>query len=412
MSSQMRHPKLRFIPVNVLLVGSLLFTVSGSRAAEFDQEKLSHDVRAALQKYVDRDELAGGITVVGTSKGIVCQEAVGKLNLESGSPLPKDALFRIASMTKPITAIGIMQLVEQGKLSVDDPVEKHLPEFKGQMLITEKSGDSVTLKKPSRPIQIRDLLTHTSGLSSFPAGLQDSYSRRDHTLAEEIMAMSQRPLDFEPGTKWSYCNAGIDTLGRIIEVVSHQRYEDYLAEHVFQPLGMKDTTFYPTPDQMQRSATLYDRKDGKLVAAGFTLIGAPEHVKNPVPCGGLYSTGGDLAKLYQAMLLKGKLGDQRILSEDTVATMTKTQTGDIETGFTKGMSYGFGFAVVKKPQGVTEMLSPGTFGHGGAFGTQAWIDPQKDVFTILLIQRTGLSNSDESDIRRDAQIAAYGAIKP
>ncbi|HZZ72175.1 MAG TPA: serine hydrolase domain-containing protein [Pirellulales bacterium] len=381
------------------------------RAADFDQDKLRHDVRAALQKFVDHQDLAGAIGVVGTSQGVVCLEPVGKLTLDSESPLAADAIFRIASMTKPITALGLMQLVEQGKLAVDDPVEKYLPEFQGQMLVAEKSADSLTLKRPRHPILIRELLTHTSGMPDLPPGLSDLYTKRDKTLAEEIMAMSQRPLNFEPGSKWSYCNTGLDTAGRIIEVVAKQRYEDYLAEHVFRPLQMKDTTFYATPEQRPRLAGLYAQKDGKLVSAGHYLIGASENAKLPIPAGGLLSTGADLAKLYQALLHQGELNGHRVLGAETLATMTKTQTGDLVTGFTPGMSYGFGFAVLKHPQGVTEMLSPGTFGHGGAFGTQSWADPVQDVFVILLIQRVGLPNGDASDMRRDLQRAAYGAIK-
>src|SRR5439155_754858 len=146
-----------------------------------------------------------------------------------------------------------------------DPVEKHLPEFRGQMLVAARSrdGDVVALKKPPRLITLRDLLTHTSGLpGGFPPGLADLYTKRNRTLAEGILVMSQRPLDFEPGSKWSYCNAGIDTLGRVIEVASGQSYEDFLSKRVFQPVGMKATTFYP--DAGQSIAMTYAVKDGKL----------------------------------------------------------------------------------------------------------------------------------------------------
>src|SRR5262249_47595854 len=152
-------------------------------------------------------------------------------NIEKDVPMEPDSLFRIASMTKPITAIGIMMLVDDGKLSVDDPVEKHLPAFRDQMLVASQSGDTVTLKKPARPITIRDLLTHTSGMPGAPPpGLSDLYVRRNLTLSEAAMAYSQRPLNFEPGSKWAYCNVGIDTLGRIIEVASGKSYEAFLKE--------------------------------------------------------------------------------------------------------------------------------------------------------------------------------------
>jgi len=180
--------------------------------------------------------------------------------------MTKDSIFRIASMTKPITALGIMILADEGKLAVEDPVEKYLPEFRGQMLVAEKGKDTVTLKKPSRPITVRDLLTHTSGLpGSPPPGLADLYTKRNHTLAEAVLAFSQRPLEFEPGSRWSYCNTGIDTLGRIIEVLANQSYEDFLQQRIFGPLGMTDTRFFPTRKEYERVAMTYDKKGDQLV---------------------------------------------------------------------------------------------------------------------------------------------------
>jgi CubicO group peptidase (beta-lactamase class C family) len=380
-------------------------------AADLAAEKLAA-IRGRMQAFVDQQEIAGAVTVVGRKEGVVSYETVGRLSLEKAQPMRKDALFRIASMTKPITAIGIMILVDQGKLSVEDPVERHLPEFRGQMLVAGRAEETVTLKKPPRPITVRDLLTHTSGLPGrLPEGLADLYVKRNRTLAEAVLAFSQRPLDFEPGSKWAYCNPGIDTLGRIIEVVSEQSYEDFLRQRVFGPLGMADTTFYPTPEQRERTAMTYAKKDGKLVPTPYTLIGLPASPRYPVPAGGLYSTGTDLAKLYQMMLGRGTLGTVRVLSPESVAAMTRVQTGDLATGFTPGMGFGFGWGVVRTPTGVHEMLSPGSYGHGGAFGTQAWIDPHKDLFMVLLIQRTGLPNADASKMREELQALAVAALR-
>jgi CubicO group peptidase (beta-lactamase class C family) len=387
----------------------ILASAIAARGAEFDQQRLSA-INARMQQFVDGGVVSGVVTVVGNAQGIAHLDAVGYQNLEAKQPMAKDSLFRIASMTKPITAIGIMQLQEEGKLSVEDAVEKHLPEFKGQMLIDKREGDSVVLKKPPRPITIRDLLTHTSGLpGGFPPGLNDLYFKRNYSLAEATMIQSQRPLEFEPGSKWAYCNAGIDTLGRIIEVKSGQSYEDYLANRIFKPLGMTDTAAYPDDKQLTRLAGLYDQKDGKLVFADYKLIGPTKGARHPIPAGGLFSTGADLAKLYQAMLNKGSLKRAQILSPESVKAMTTLQTGNLTCGFVPGMGFGFGWAVVKEPQGVTQMLSKGSFGHGGAFGTQAWIDPRQDLFVILLIQRTGLQNSDASELRRELQRLAVAA---
>ncbi len=392
-------------------------------------EPKAADLRTRMQAFVDNGEIAGAVTVVGRKDGVISCETFGKLRLD-GEPMPKDALFRIASMTKPITAVGIMILAEEGKLSVEDPVEKYLPEFKGQMLVGERKEGTMTLKKPARPITLADLLTHTSGMPGPPVGLGDLYTKRNHTLAEGVMAFSQRPLEFEPGSKWSYCNTGIDTLGRVIEVVAGTYYEGFLMHRVFEPLGMTDTTILPTSAQLSRVAETYDRVQGKLEARPNALIGAPpggtprqnrplfvwmpqdlNTARYPIPAGGLYSTGADLAKLYQCLLNGGKLGKTQILSAKSVAEMTAIHTGDLKAGFTPGIGWGFGFGVVKEPQGVTAMLSPGTFGHGGAFGTQGWIDPKQDLFVVLLIQRTGLGNSDASKMRQALQEEAVALIK-
>src|SRR5688500_5900723 len=237
-----------------LAVAALALFATSSSAAEFDFAKLEA-IAPRMQKFVDEGVIAGAVTVVGNAQGIQQLDAVGYQNLESKQEMPRNALFRIASMTKPITAIGIMILQDEGKLSVEDPVEEHLPEFKGQMLLVKKDDGTLALVKPKRPITIRDLLTHTSGLpGGFPAGYSDLYFTRHLTLKEATLAQSQRPLDFEPGSKWAYCNAGIDALGRITEAASGQPFEDFLRERVFEPLDMEDTTFYPSEEQLSRLA--------------------------------------------------------------------------------------------------------------------------------------------------------------
>jgi CubicO group peptidase (beta-lactamase class C family) len=361
-----------------------------------------------MQAFVDRGEISGVVALAGTAEGITTLEAIGNRDLADDQPMRPDTLFRIASMTKPVTAMSVLMLADEGKLKIDDPVEKYLPEFRGQMLVASRSGDEVALKKPRRPITLRDLLTHTSGMPGPPPGLANLYEKRNHTLAEGVMAFSQRPLDFEPGSKWAYCNTGIDTLGRVVEVVSGMPYEAFLQERIFGPLGMVDTTFFPSQDQLSRLAVTHDRKDGKLTAVKNPLIGLPPGAKYPVPAGGLYSTAPDLAKLYQMMLNRGSANGRRYLSESSLDEMTKVQTGDLKAGFTEGMGWGLGCGVVRTPTGVTASLSRGTYGHGGAFGTQAWIDPRKGKYVVLLIQRAGLPNSDASDMRRALQDAALG----
>ncbi len=380
------------------------------------QDKPFAPLAERFDQFVADGETAGAVVVVGTKDGIKFPHVCGVKDVTTGDKMTADTLFRIASMTKPITAIGVMILQDQGKLSVDDPVEKHLPEFKGQLLLTgyDKEKGVVTLGKPSRAITLRDLLTHTSGLAAYPVGMADVYAKRQYTLGETTAAVSQLALLFEPGTKWAYSNSGIDTLGRVIEVASGQTYEKFLRANVFDPLGMSDTTFYPTAAQGKRVAAVHDTKDGKAAAPASNWMKLDfdgKERKHPIPAGGLFSTAADLGNLYTAMLHKGELGGKRIISEKAWAEMTRTQTGDIKTGFVDGMSWGYGWQVVKEPKGATGVLSAGTFGHGGAFGTQGWIDPTKGVFYVLLIQRTGLANADASDMRSELQKLGAAGLK-
>lgn len=395
------------------MVGIVTLLVAGSPLLAQPNEGLSA-IRSRMQQFVDHQDLSGVVTLVGNKSGILHLEAIGWQTLERETPMARDSLFRIASMTKPITAIALMMLVDEGKVNVDDPVARYLPEFTGQMLVQSRDKERVVLTKPSRPVKVRDLLTHTGGLAPYPTGVNDVYLKRNRTLAETTLATALQPLLFEPGTQWAYSNPGIDTLGRIIEVVSGMPYEEFLKKRLLDPLGMVDTTPYPTEAQLKRLALTYQKtKEGRLVRSVDTILDLPAGVvpKHPVPAGGLYSTAPDLARLYQMMLNKGALDGRRYLSEKAVAEMTRLQTGDIKTGFVEGMGFGFGFAVVREPKGVTEMLSPGSYGHGGAFGTQAWIDPVKDLFIVLLIQRTGLNNSDASEMRKALQQLAVQAAK-
>ena len=361
-----------------------------------------------MKAFVDDGTISGAVTLVATRDRVLSLDAVGQADLANQKPMRDDSLFWIASMTKPIAAVAVLMLQDEGNLNVEDPVEKYLPEFKNQWLTRERSSNTVTLVRPTRPITVRDLLTHTSGLGDVAS------PRPDATLAELVMAYAQQPLRFPPGSKWEYCNSGINTLGRIVEVVSGQKIEKFFQRRIFNPLGMKDTTFWPTSGQAKRLAKTYKPgKDGQGLEETpihFIQGGLSNRKRTPLPAGGLFSTAGDMARLYQMMLNGGELRGKRILSKESMALLTRTQTADLKTGFTDGMSWGFGFQVVKEPQGVTAMLSPGTFGHGGAYATQSWADPKKDLIYVLMIQRAGFANGDNSPVRKafqEAAIAAY-----
>jgi len=327
--------------------------------------------------------------------------------------MSESSLFWIASMTKPITAIAVMMLQEEGKLSIDDPVAKHLPEFRGQMLVQEKTDDRTVLVKPAKAVTIKHLLTHTSGLvGSSPL---ESATAEVPTLKEAVIGYGMSPLQFEPGSKWAYCNPGINTLGRIVEVVSGETYADFLKKRIFEPLQMTDTTFWPEEAQRARIATSYKPKaDGKgLEPTPVRYLTAPYLAQRraPLAAGGLFSTADDLLKLYTMLLNGGEAGGKRFLSAETLRLMTQNHTGTLKAAFTEGMGMGLGFQVVREPVGVTAMLSPGTYGHGGAHGTQGWIDPERKAIYILMIQRAGLPNGDASPMRQAFQEAAAATSK-
>ncbi len=363
-----------------------------------------------MQEFVDRQVVSGAVTLVAHGGKVVALDAVGYSDLKSKQPMRTDDLFWIASMTKPITGTAILMLQDEGKLSVDDAVEKFLPEFKNQMLLVTKTPEAVVLKKPSRRITLRDLLTHTSGLTSDAPD-----TGRDLMLGERTLAYALQPLTYEPGTKWQYSNPGINTLGRIVEVVSGQNFADFLDTRLFKPLGMKDTTFWPTESQARRVAKAYQpgpENKGLAEVDNYFLKGLPltARWRTAIPAGGLYSSAADIAKFYQMMLNGGTANGKRHLSAAAHQQLTSTQSGEIKTGFTEGMSWGFGFQVVKQPQGVTAPLAPGTYGHGGAYGTQSWADPKTGTIYILMIQRARMANGDASDIRKAFQETAAGAL--
>jgi CubicO group peptidase (beta-lactamase class C family) len=302
-------------------------------------------------------------------------------------------------MSKPVTATLLMMLQDDGKLSIDDPISKYIPEF-------------ANLKTPSgKPanLTLRHCLTHTSGMAE--AGGEQSKAAR--TLADLIPAFLARPTSFEPGAKWQYCQSSINTAARVAEIVSGQSFPELLQARLFGPLGMRDTTFYLSEEQTGRLAKSYKLANGVLEEVPvFILDGKPatSRYRYPAANGGLFSTAADYARFCQMILNGGQLDGRRYLKPETVKLMTAIQTGDIKTGFTEGNGWGIGWCVVRQPQGVSAMLSPGTHGHGGAYGTQAWIDPVKGRIYILMVQRANFPNADNSDVRKAFQQAAADAL--
>jgi CubicO group peptidase (beta-lactamase class C family)/glyoxylase-like metal-dependent hydrolase (beta-lactamase superfamily II) len=367
--------------------------------AKKDSPPVVSAISERVRKYIAAKEVAGAVTLVATPERIVHLDASGNAVL-GGDAMQTDAIFWIASMSKPVLATLLLMLQDEGLLNVDDPVEKYLPEFKGLMTADGKAAK----------VTIRHLLTHTSGMGE----LTPEQARAAKTLADVIPHYVARPVGFTPGSKWVYCQSGINTGGRIAEVVTKESLPKLLEKKLFGPLGMKDTTFYLTEKQLPRLAKSYKRTPkGELDETPIGFLGgraATNTDRFPAPNGGLFSTASDYARFCQMVLRGGELDGKRYLKPETVKLMTTIQTADLKTGFTPGNGWGLGWCVIREPQGVTGVLSPGTFGHGGAYGTQAWIDPTAKRVYILMVQRANFPNSDASELRRGFQEAASAAF--
>ncbi len=354
-------------------------------------------VTDALRPFVERQEIAGAVTLVAAPDRILHLACQGQADIDAGRPARPDTIYWIASMTKPVTAVALLMLRDEGRLEVDDPVAKYVPELAG---LKTRDGAPAALT-------LKDLLTHTSGL----AEVSRDESRAARTLADLIPLFASKPLQFTPRTKWQYSQSGINTLGRVIEIVSGQALPDFFQTRLFAPLGMKDTAFYLSEAQLARLAKPYLRVDGALKETPFwSDVDPARHDHFPAANGGLYATAADYARFCQMLLNEGSLDGRRYLQPQSVKLLSQIHSGELKTGFTEGNGWGLGVCVVREPQGVTAALSPGSYGHGGAFGTQAWIDPVKRRAYILMVQRANFPNSDASDVRRAFQEAAAAAL--
>jgi len=371
-------------------------TALASLGGTLHAEPVVAAVDAAIQPFIDSREISGAVTLVADGKNILHLSATGMADVEKSKPMKTDSIFWIASMTKPVTGTAAMMMHEEGLISMDDPVAKYLPEFR---YLKDAGGNDVT-------ITIKECLTHTSGLSD----VTPEETQGVTTLEKLTPVIALKPVKFKPGSKWEYNQSGINTVGRIVEVVSGKSFPEFLQERLFGPLGMKDTSFYPTQEQVERLANTYTTtEDHKLKKAELEFLrGKSPSAKDryPLANGGLFSTAEDYSKFARMILNGGEWNGKRYLKAASVKEMTTVKTGDLVTGFTPGNGWGLGWCITPKPQGVTEALSPGTFGHGGKYGTQAWIDPAKKLVYIMMIQRENIGNGDASEMRHHFQNAA------
>jgi CubicO group peptidase (beta-lactamase class C family) len=400
----------------LLFLAILATAALAQKTPQLPNRAILDQIPSRMKQFTEDHTVAGVVTLVARRGEVLEFDAQGMADIEANRPMRKDTIFQIMSMTKPVTGLGIMMLAEEGKLALRDPIERFLPEFKNQRVATTTGPDSGHLGTPVRPVTVADLMTHTSGLFDAPPNEIKGYSQQMNvSLADLVRVFARQPLLFQPGTKWSYSSPGIDVLGRIIEVCSGQKYEDFIQQRILTPLGMKDSFFYPKAEQTSRIAMVYEGHDGHLVRSPGTILGGdPSAYRRgaiyPAPSWGLYATAEDLLHFYQMMLNGGTYNGRRYLSKFSVNLMTTIHTGDIvPSGWLGGGAYGLTWEVVKDPLGELAGHTKGTYGHGGAFGTQGWIDPTNDLIRIMLIQR---SNGATDTLRNTFQTMAEVGASP
>jgi CubicO group peptidase (beta-lactamase class C family) len=381
-----------------LICSALLATTLPARAADDPFAPIA----PAMQKFVDAGEVSGIVTLVAAKDKILHQAAVG--TSDRTRKMQTDDLFWIASMSKPMTAVAAAMLVDDGKLRFDDPVEKYIPEFK--TLKVGGGGDEPI----ARPILLRDLLTHTSGLPYNYAVTQPHW-----TLQQFVHQIASQGLEFQPGAKWYYSNAGIDVVGYIVQVAAGMPLDQFMQKRLFDPLGMKDTTFWIAPENVQRYAHCYEQ-----VLQAHTLKEVPfwgsydtditDRQRPPLGAAGIFSTAQDLTLFYQMMLHNGKVGDKVLLKPQTATQMFSNQIGALSAG--GGLAWGYGFGIVADPSALEsdKMLAPGSFGHVGIFGTNSWADPKRGVIYILLLERANTDDYLNSPMRIQFQNLAAKAL--
>jgi CubicO group peptidase (beta-lactamase class C family) len=360
-----------------------------------------HDV---MQRHMDAREISGAVTLVARKGRVVNYEAHGLMDLESKKPMAKDSIFRIWSMSKVVGGAAILMLMEEGKLRLNDPVSRFIPEFKGMKVAVIQEQPSARrgagaagpqapavefyTMPAAREITIRDLLTHISGLGSGPASsseIRKIERKPGEQLADYIPKLGATPLDFQPGSRWSYsAAAAFDTLAYVIQVASGMPTDQFLKQRIFDPLGMKDTFFSPSEDRWPRVASAYHR-------AGDAL----QKVENPNRMvsttyfglgGGLMSSAADYGQFAEMLVEGGQLNGKRLLSPRTVELMSSAFVPDTLQGRAPGIGYGLSVQVVTNPIAAGYLVSPGSFGWDGAYGTHFWVDPKEKVIGVMMIQ--------------------------
>jgi CubicO group peptidase (beta-lactamase class C family) len=381
-------------------------------------ERLSR-IHDAMQLHIDAHDVSGAVTLVARNGQVVWFEAQGLTDIEAKKPMQKNATFRVFSMSKPICGVAILMLLEEGKVRLNDPVSKFIPEFRGsKVAVAQDRPANAPVSDPpkyytipaTREITIQDLLTHVSGLASGgPAsayelrGLMDVLGRG--TLADMMPKFAASPLDFQPGSRWTYSPlAGFDTLGRVVEVASGMSFDQFLKQRIFTPLGMKTTAFHPGDDGWSSVVTAYHRAEGTLRKAEN-----PNRLQSKTyfsGAGGLVSTAEEYAQFALMLSAGGQLNGKRLLSPKTVELMSSVFVPDTLPGRAPGRGYGLSVEVVNDPVAAGRRVSKGSFGWDSAYGTHFWVDPKEKLIGVMMIQ----TDNPDRQMDRDVENAVMQAI--
>jgi CubicO group peptidase (beta-lactamase class C family) len=389
--------------------------VAKPEAVGVSSERLGR-IRETMQQHMDAHDISGAVTLVARKGRLVHLEAHGAMDLEGKRAMEKNAVFRIWSMTKPVAGVAILMLMEEGKVRLNDPVSKFIPEFQSMKVAvmqerTAGAPASHYTVPASRAITIQDLLTHVSGLGSggvSAAEMSKLAKKTTDTLPEVVPLLGSTTLDFQPGSRWGYSAlAAFDTLGRVVEVASGMSFDKFLKERLFIPLGMNETTFQPTAEMQSRIVTSYQRAKDRMTRLEakhpmLNLYGR-EYFSGG---GGLYSTIQDYAVFAQMLLDGGQWNGKRLLSPRTVELMSSVFVPDTLPGRAPGRGFGLSVQVISNPITAGQRVSTGSYGWDGAFGTHFWIDPKEKIVGIMMIQT---ANSDRQ-LDRDFENAVMQAI--
>ncbi|MEN9685468.1 MAG: hypothetical protein RLZZ28_1254 [Bacteroidota bacterium] len=382
-----------------------------------------------IQKYIDSNWIAGAIALVAKDGNIVYHKALGFDDREKNKPLQKDAIWRIASQTKAITSVGVMMLYESGKILLDEPISKYIPEFRKPVVLDKfnKADSSYSTVPAKREITIRDLLTHTSGIGYAQigsetmnsiyakAGVVGGIGLKGGLLADNIKKLGKLPLVHQPGEKFTY-GLNTDVLGYLIETVSGLSLDQYFRKNIFDPIGMNDTYFYIPREKQQRLAMLHSDDAGKHAVNTPETINVNGMFYRDYPNlsdgsfysggGGLVSTAYDYALFMQMLLNKGKANGRQLLSRHSIELMTMNQIGEINMG--RLAKFGLGFEVVTAGSKANTVLSEGTFSWGGMFASSYWIDPKEKIIAQFVLQQYPFSHGD---IAEKFKVAVYSALQ-